>query len=262
MKDQRIYDRYAFRLVILIVFFPYICFADTCLDWFKESKISKNDKACISKCTTLQMDMSTFTCSQECEKFCNTKCEPNLYWKSKIKVGRPEKWEYTSEKTVEWSKDEKEQVEELLSRIPNDLNKIPLEGIYRMKKSIDIVNPASTSYDGKIIILYNNTFEHPSWSMQEVLLHEIGHSVYEGYSAVGKQQYEKKLGWKKGKQGIYLKQGSFVSVRAHDNPTEDFAENFKYLLLNPEKIKGDNTQAFDWFNEKYKKQLKLKKECR
>lgn len=241
---------------------PYFCFADTCIDWFNESKISKNDKACESKCTTLQMEMSTFSCSQECEKFCNTKCEPNLYWKNKIKDGRPGKWEYNSEKTVEWSKDEKEPIEDLLARIPNNLIKLPLEGIYRMKKSIDIINPGSTSYDGKIIVLYNNTFEHPSWSIQDVLLHEIGHSIYEGYSSVDRQQYEKKLGWKKDNQGTYSKHGSFVSRRAHDNPTEDFAENFKYLLLNPEKLKSDNSQAFDWFNNRYKKQLKLKKECR
>ena len=131
-----------------------------------------------------------------------------------------------------------------------------------MQKSVDIVNPASTSYDGKIIILYNNTFGHPSWNIQDVLMHEIGHSIYAGYSAVDKQLYEKKLGWKKDNQGIYSRIGSFVSTRAHDNPMEDFAENFKYLFLNPEKLKSDSAQAFDWFNKKYKKQLKLKKECK
>lgn len=260
---KSVHDRYIFHLTTLFVFFPFFCFADTiCLDWFKEAKISKSDKACVSKCTTLQMDMSTFSCSQDCEKFCNTKCEPDSYWKDKVKSGRPKDWEYTSEKIMEWSKDEKEQVEELLAQMPNDLNKLPLEGIYRMKKSIDIINPASTSYDGKVIVLYNNTFEHPSWSMQEVLLHEIGHSIYASYSTVDKQQYERKLGWKKDNQGGYSRQGSFVSVRAHDNPIEDFAENFKYLLLNPEQLKSNNRQAFDWFNNQYKKQLKLKKECK
>ena len=250
------------KYIIFSIFIPYLCFADTCFDWFKESKISKNDKACVSKCTTLRMDMSTFSCSLECEKFCNTKCEPDSYWKRKIKSGRPKNWEYNSEKTVEWSKDEKEQIEEILARMPNELSKLPLEGIYRMKKSIDIINPASTSFDGKIIVLYNNTFDHPSWSTREVLMHEIGHSIYAGYSTNDKQLYEKKLAWKKDNQGIYFKHGLFVSTRAHDNPIEDFAENFKFLLLNPEKLKSNNSQAFDWLNNQYKKQLKLKKECR
>ena len=205
--------------------------------------------------------MSTFSCPSECDKICKVKCELDSFWKNKVKEGRPKNWEIDSEKSSAWTAEEKEQIKELLARMPSDLNKLPLEGIYRMKKSVDIVNPATTSYDGKAIVLYNNTFGHPSWSIQEVLLHEIGHSIYAGYSAADQQQYEKTLGWKKDNQGSYSKVGSFVSVRAHDDPIEDFAENLRFLLLNPEKLKSHNSQAFDWFSVKYKKQLKLKKEC-
>ena len=210
----------------------------------------------------LQKNMSTFSCSLECEKFCSdAKCEQDAFWKNKIKSGRPEKWEIESEKTSKWTEEEKDQVTQILSRLPNELKNINLTGIYRMKKSVDIINPGTTSEDGHSIIFYDRAFGHTMWTTEEVLLHEIGHSVYAERSSADKHQYEEKLGWKKDNQGVYSKQGSFVSTRAQDNPVEDFAENFKYLLLNPDKLKNDNNQAYDWFNNFYKKQLKLKKEC-
>ena len=90
----------AIRFIILFVFAPYFCYASTCLDWFKESKISANDKTCLSQCTTLQVDMSTFSCRQDCEKFCKPKkCETDLFWKNKIRKGRPKNWEINSEKS-------------------------------------------------------------------------------------------------------------------------------------------------------------------
>lgn len=237
--------------------------SEFCLNWFNATKINSSDKNCISTCLNHEKDVSESICGFDCSKFCKIQiCKVDPYWKEKIKNGRPENWEIGSEKSVDWTEEEKDQVSQILDRLPDEFKNNPLKGIYRMKKSVDIINPGTTSEDGQSIVLYDRAFGHPMWTTEDVLLHELGHSIYVGYSDVNKQKYEKILGWKKNSQGIYSRSGSFVSARARDNPVEDFAENIKYLLLNSNKLKNENNQAFDWFSNQYKKQLKLKKECR
>ena len=121
------------------------------------------------------MDMSTFSCSQQCKEFCKeVKCEHHAFWKNKIKTGRPEKWETESEKTSEWTEEEKNQVAQILGQLPDELMNINFSGIYRMKKSVDIINPGTTLEDGHFIVLYDRAFGHTMWTTEEVLLHEIG----------------------------------------------------------------------------------------
>ncbi len=246
------------NIFIFITILSFSAFSDNCVDWFNSSGIAVLDKECISKCNVYPKDMGTFSCSNECDKFCTSqKCKIDPFFKDKIKLGRPNKWGNDSEKTVDWSVPEKEQVEKTLNRLPDELKKLSLDGVYRMKKSSDIVNPGSTSEDGQAIVLYDRAFGHPNWTTDDVLLHELGHMVYAGYTKAEQDKYKSDLGWKNDQS----RTDGFVSSRAKDDPIEDFAENFKYLLLYPDDLKRINDNAFKWFKKKYKKQLVLKKEC-
>lgn len=42
-----------------------------CIAWFEKSKISKNSKECISKCSVLMIDLSTFLCRNQCPELCS-----------------------------------------------------------------------------------------------------------------------------------------------------------------------------------------------
>ena len=98
---------------------PFYCTAETCIDWFNKSKISRSDKSCISLCTVLKVDMGTFSCAEKCEKFCNAKCKHDSYWQKKIIDGRPQNWEPPTEKSLNWTNEEKEKILTVLDRLPS-----------------------------------------------------------------------------------------------------------------------------------------------
>lgn len=235
---------------------------DICKEWFEKSGIKTSDKECLSKCNLFEKDMSTFTCSNNCDKFCKpAKCSKDPYWKNLIKTGRPTNWTYNSEKTVDWTNAEKEEIENLLSLLPDELKTIPINGIYRMKKSIDFSNPATTSTEYKQIILYNNTFGHPSWSTKEVLYHEIGHIVFQSMERKFQKDYQNNLGWKEINSTYVTDRSSFISARAKDDIYEDSSENFKFFLLDPKKLKVVVPEAEKFFKNKFKSNFQLKEGC-
>lgn len=242
------------------MFLPYFCFANTCLDWFKESKISKNDKACISKCTTLQMDMSTFSCSQECEKFYNTKCEPDSYWKSKIKGGRPEKWEPPTEKSTSWANEEKEKLQAVLGQLPDVFKKVPFKGFYRMQRSSAIGNPGSIAESGQEIVVYNSAFDGPGLSLDKNIAHELAHAIFLNFSKSEIKDYERSLGWSVALKG-QARSGPFIRGGSRDNVDEDFATNIEYFLFAPEELKSKVPKAYSWILNKFSKNFKLKEAC-
>ncbi|MFN3455333.1 MAG: hypothetical protein ACK41T_10275 [Pseudobdellovibrio sp.] len=120
--------------------------------------------------------MATFSCNLRCEKYCSSKCKIDPYWESKIKDGRPKLWDLSSEKTKEWSTSEREALEKILTRLPDDFKKISLDGIYRMGKSVQIVNPGTT-YEASIT-LYDYAFQDPPFTLERVIVHELAHVIF------------------------------------------------------------------------------------
>lgn len=248
------------KFIIFLMCIPWFCFADTCFDWFVESKISKNDKACVSKCTTLQMDMSTFSCTQECEKFCNTKCEPDSYWKSKIKDGRPVKWEPPTEKSTSWTNEEKEKLQAVLGQLPDAFKKVAFKGFYRMQRSSAIGNPGSIAELGQEIVVYNSAFDGPGLSLDRIVAHELSHAIFLNFSKSEIKDYERSLGWSVASKG-QARSGPFISSAARDNVDEDFANNIEYFLFAPEILKSKVPNAYSWILNKFSKNFKLKEAC-
>lgn len=255
-----------FKLVIYFFLFSYATSAKVdsdCLNWFQKSKLKSTDKDCVLSCSALPIDFNTFYCPNQCEELCKkvNHCDVDIFWKDKIKSGRPTEWEISNEKTSEWSQSELEQIVKILSKLPVELKKIPFNGFYRMQKSVDVINPATTSSTGKIIVIYNRTFDNPFWSTEDVILHEIGHVSYLHLTESEKRSFRQNMGWRQSLVGDSSRKGEFISPRAKDSPEEDFAENFSFFLKDPVFLKGKSAKAYEWLVKKYSDNFKYKKEC-
>lgn len=255
-----------FSLLFFAMIFCFSCGAmaeDTCLDWFKNSGLSPASKDCVIKCDIRPKDMSTFTCADRCDEFCNPQnCVHSIYWKAKIKAGRPEKWDLPSEASIAWAEKEQNKLMEFLDRLPDQMESISFDGFYRMKKSVDITNPATTATSGNSVVLYDRAFDNPFFSTSRVLAHELGHVIYLSLSESERRGYQKALGWKSSDDESKTRPGDFVSSRAKDSADEDFAENINFLLFEPDFLKVKVPAAFGWFSKKFNASFKLKEDCR
>ncbi|MFZ4405159.1 MAG: DUF6973 domain-containing protein [Pseudobdellovibrionaceae bacterium] len=69
-------SKISINLIIYLLFYFYSSFSfantlsDSCIKWFKNSKIDSNSADCELKCATIMVDMGTFTCPSECQKLC------------------------------------------------------------------------------------------------------------------------------------------------------------------------------------------------
>lgn len=229
-----------------------------CVTLFKKNKIIPKTKECLSKCETVRVDMGTFTCSLQCEEFCNSKCKTDSYWKKKIKEGRPSAWDFKSEATTAWAEKEKTKLEESLNQLPETFKSLPLDGIYRMKRSAQIINPGTTHNSS--ITIYDSAFNNPAFSIDHVIFHELAHVLYSNMAKSDRRNYESTLGWVK-KDLTDQRDGSFIVAAAKDSPEEDFANNIEAFLLDPNLLKNKVPTAYDWISKKYSKNFKLKEGC-
>lgn len=235
--------------------------ADDCLDWFVESKLRASSVNCSPSCKVLKVDMSTFTCHDRCDEFCKpVKCEHNKFWQSKIKSGRPHDWETKSEKSIEWSEAEKEVISTFLDRLPEQIKSIKLTGIFRLKKSVQIINPG-TSSEGSIA-LYDRAFSNPFWKTEEVLAHEFGHIVFSDLKEIDQRSYRSAMKWTRSVDLGFSRPGPFASSRAEDGIDEDFAENFNFFLNHPEDLKVRVPAAYTWMVTRFGRGFILKKRCK
>lgn len=249
------------RILISLTSFVVInAHADTCAEWFQDSKINSGEPNCLSKCNTFEVDMSTYSCHSNCENFCKPKkCPPGLNWKSKIHTGRPTDWDYKTEVTLPWSKSEIEILENIFKILPDSLEKINFDGFYRMEKSVDRVNPATTSLR-KSIALYDNTFKHSAFKADRVVTHELAHIIYLNYSKSEVQDYLRTMGWEV-KGGTYQRKGAFLISNIQESPEEDFAVNIEYFLFENANVRKNLPEAYKWIQIKYPKYFKLKEVC-
>lgn len=178
-----------------------------------------------------------------------------------MKSGRPSEWKTINEKSSNWSKEEENLFLGVLSRLPDEIKKIPFDGFYPMQKSNTVTNPASTSESGKVIVIYDRTFKNPFWTAEDVILHELGHVIFLNMSKKEQRSYKNKLGWKNVSGRDMARDDGFVSSRAKDSPHEDFAENFSFFLKDSALLKSKAPTAYEWLIKRYKIDFKLKKGC-
>lgn len=234
-----------------------------CLRWFQDSKINPYDVGCVLKCSALATNLDSFQCPNSCSELCKKqdKCYFDTFWKQKIKNSRPMKWDFNTEKTAAWAQVESDQVVKVLSGLPEELKRFSFDGFYRMQKSVAIINPATTSLRGDVIVIYDRAFNNPFWALEEVVLHEMGHVAFLNLNEAERRSFKNQMGWKQSLSGDSFRKGEFVSSRAKDSPEEDFSESFIFFLKDSESLKAKNSKAYEWFIKKYSVNFKYKKDC-
>ena len=184
------------------------------------------------------------------------------FWKPKLKTGKPPGWERAQEKVGAWTPEEDERVLEALALIPDSLWAKTLNGIYRLGKSVDYPNPAS-SMSGQIA-LYDTAFDETR-NLTRILAHELAHESYRNLSQDEAKSYGEAANWfnvaEEGKEPIYISRGTgFVSEGAKRGPDEDYANNIEYFLFAPNTLKETTPNVYKWIGQKFGGSFRVGKE--
>jgi hypothetical protein len=191
---------------------------------------------------------------------CRTLTKAIEYLDVRIKKGIPVSWPHKQEKIGSWNEEELENLRDALEEIPDELLDSKLDGIYRLKKSKDFPNPASSS-DG-VIVLYDSAFDS-SRNIGEIFAHELSHQNYLDLSEQERLDYRRATGWHLElqsdrkfywtgrKEGYIEEDGSF-------SPEEDYANNVEHFLYTPDKLKKVTPEAYSWIKNKFGEKFKLK----
>ncbi len=154
--------------------------ADTCLSWFQNLKTSPKDKSCVSKCITSEVDMSTFSCHNECETFCKkANTDSCSFNRQLVKFhSLPNKWPWSKSKNYKPSEKELDQLDEVLSSLNPSLIK-NIEGFFIIERPSDIfsIGTPASYFEGQLII-YKSAFEDPI-KLKNIIVHELGHHLHE-----------------------------------------------------------------------------------
>jgi hypothetical protein len=200
----------------------------------------------------------TFVSASNVKTHCKTRSKAYDYTFSKFKEGVPNNWPHRSEKVGTWTESQKMRVIEALEDVPEYLYSSKIFGLYRLKKSKDYPNPASSA-DG-IIVLYDSAFSSKG-NLSHIIAHELAHQNYLDIGSKGRQDYRRATGWRyeydkefkyydTGRKSGYTKEDGKVSSE------EDYANNLEFFVYQPEKLKNITPGAYDWFVKKFGDELK------
>lgn len=245
--------------IFILLIFPLNALGATtrdCIEWFVESKIPSHSKNCEIKCIELIVDMATFMCRDQCKELCSKKCQDSLFWQKQIKDGRPATWPIETEKSVVWSADDKKRLVSELERMPEDLESAQLLGIFRMQKSVQIINPATQA--GLSIVLYDRAFVG-MFPLGEVIAHELAHALPKEKF----ENYRSAMKWSRPtRTSQWTRPGEFINSESKISPEEDFANNITAYLFRPEGLRRQVPKAHSWISKTFSKKFLLKEECK
>jgi len=193
---------------------------------------------------------------------------PRAYatWNNRLKSSFPPGWEFKNEKVKSWSDEEKESAIEALSELPEALLINSVEGIYRMKKSLDHSSNPAANHDHQIV-LYDAAFSSKQ-NLSRILAHEFAHQLYrQFYDDEDKgASYAKAADWIPVRMAgadktILMAKPSreFVENDGEDGPAEDFGNNIEYFLFNPKELKTKTPKIYDWISKRYGDKFKIGK---
>jgi hypothetical protein len=182
------------------------------------------------------------------------------YLERRFKNGIPSTWPHAKERPGSWTEEEKERLRETLEEIPYVLLSKKIDGFYRLKKSKDYPNPA-TSANG-IIVLYDSAFTSSSL-LGEIVVHELSYQNYLDLSEKERQDYRRATGWRlelKPDQKFYWegRKDGYIEEDGDFSPEEDFANNLQHFLYSPDKLKKTTSEAYLWFHKRFGESFKLK----
>lgn len=180
--------------------------------------------------------------------------------KERFKKGLPSGWPHIIEKAGAWTDEERERVVEALEDLPDILLSDKVDGLYRLKRSKDYPNPASSS-DG-ILVIYDSAFDS-SRNLAEILAHELSHQNFLSLSDKEQQDYRRATGWHmklepngiidwEGRKDGYIEEDGKISYQ------EDYANNLEHYLYDPDKLKEITPSAYNWIRKHFGGDFRLK----
>jgi hypothetical protein len=177
-------------------------------------------------------------------------------WHSRLSNSRPKIWGY-KEKTKQWTTEEIERIYDFLDIFPphfGDLEKIK---IYRMDSSLFKGNPATTNFND--VVLYDAAFKH-SVPLEQILAHELAHSVYNTLDAKEKRDFAVSANWEQDSGSgnwVPKKEKAFIQSDSRASLDEDFANHVEHYLFENNTLKESSPNAYQWIKEKFGQDFKI-----
>jgi hypothetical protein len=200
----------------------------------------------------------TFVSAANVKEHCRSRSAAYEYWYPKLKNQRPEFWGFPNEKSTDWTAEEWERILEILEVLPPLFRELSPSGIYRMKKSQEPANPASTTFG--TVVLYDIAFAK-DYKLALVLTHELAHRLYQELSPALQNSFRVAADWRiengttvpgRPKKG-FLRENGMLS------PMEDFSDDIASYLHHPNKLKQVAPKIYRWIDETLGAKLKPEK---
>lgn len=201
----------------------------------------------------------TFVSEADIKEHCRSNTESYKFWQGKFVDQGPANWPYKNEVSKKWTLDEKERIFEAICELPEQIWKKSEYKFYRMKKSKDGENPA-TSAD-RIIVLYDNAFSK-KYNLSRVIAHEFAHELYKKINRKMKSTYLIATNWLVefvGDEEVVQAKRlvGYVADDGNSSPQEDFANNVEYHLFDLKNLQEKTPSAFTWIKDNFGDSFKL-----
>jgi hypothetical protein len=198
--------------------------------------------------------------SANVKQHCRPHTKVSEYLLPLFKLGIPPNWPNRSEKLGAWTEAERERLLDVLENLPGQLLTKKLVGFYRLRKSKDYPNPA-TSAEG-IIVLYDSAFDS-SRDLGRIVAHELVHQHFREFKSEDGRSYRRATGWhlKLGSdRKIYWegRESGYVEEDGKNSFEEDYANNVECYLFDPNKLKKITPSAYEWIKKYYGSNFELK----
>lgn len=196
--------------------------------------------------------------------YCKQFTKAYEYSKDRFKNGIPPNWPHPKEQSGIWTTAEKERVTEVLEDFPDVLLSQKINGIYRLKRSKDYPNPASSS-DG-IIVIYDSAFD-PSRNLGRIIAHELSHQNHHDISNTDQQDYRRATGWRlrlESDRNVYWigRKTGYVEEDGKISYEEDYSNNLEHYLYDADKLKKETPTAYEWIKKHFGDSFQLKRQKR
>ena len=191
---------------------------------------------------------------------CRNNRTSDTYWQNKFENIGPNEWPHKDEKSKTWEFEEIERVLDAICELPEEIWKKSQLKIFRMAKSKDGLNPA-TSAEG-ILVLYDSAFSQKT-ILSRILAHEFAHEIYNRLNESDAKDYRFVTNWyefnKDGLRRLISRKDGFVTDDGRVSPEEDFSNNLEFFLFEDKNLKSKTPHAYRWFERYFNDKLRLRK---
>lgn len=174
-----------------------------------------------------------------------------------MKNNKISNWLRYQEVFKKWTQEEKDKVLFVMKKLPQKLIKNIDFDIHRAKKSMRGNNAASSAPAIKKIVLYDQAFL-PKQNLYNLIVHELGHFLYNNLGNKEKGQYWKVASWMEVQHSsnntqIIPLRDKFVEPDGRFSPAEDFSNNIESFFSREKRIKNLNPKIYKWIEFYFKR---------